>query len=370
MKILKIVNSNDGGGVFNCEKQFINILKEKGVLVDLIITGNGNNLKEYIAMANAYWLLPEIKGYNSKNYLGKLKDIYESYKYAKFYRGVIFENNNLKYYNAIIFRRQYFNFLAYYLGQKYSCPTFWHMAGVVKSKLLKKVYTFMMRGLDVIIIANSKYTKSTIGNYCKHVIYPGFDIKRTANMDTLKSYRIKYNIADDAIVYGVASRIYPGKAIDLVIKAFLNVNLTNRYLFIAGKIVDAKYWEELMPLLTSSKIIYLGEIDNINEFYASIDILVNGGKEAEAFGISIAEALGSALPIIAFNLGGPMEMIEDGENGWLISNPTIEEYENAFIRSNVDKKTIRDMGKVSLFKSSQFTAERNVDDLIRLINRF
>src|SRR5690606_22178247 len=279
MKILKIVNSNDGGGVFNCEKQFIRILQEKGVQVDLVITGDGRQLDQYKSMVNTYWLLPDFKGYKSNGSLGKLKDIYKSYTYAKINKNIVISNNKEKRYDAIIFRRQYFNFLAYYLGKKYSCNTYWHMAGVVKSNLLKKVYTLMMSSLKVVIVANSKYTKTTIGSYCKHVIYPGFDTQRTANDNTPKTYRQKYNIADDAVVYGVASRIYPGKALDLVVKAFLNINLPNRYLFIAGKVVDFGYWKKIKPLLNSDKIIYLGEINNINNFYASIDILINGGKE-------------------------------------------------------------------------------------------
>src|SRR5690606_32706181 len=106
---------------------------------------------------------------------------------------------------------------------------------------------------------------------------------------------------------------------------------------------------------------------NINNFYASIDILINGGKEAEAFGISIAEALGSSKPVMAYKLGGPIEMIDEKNNGWLINNPTLDEYEIAFKKTDISKEKLIELGKASFQRSKSFSAEKNVLKFMNII---
>ena len=58
--------------------------------------------------------------------------------------------------------------------------------------------------------------------------------------------------------------------------------------------------------------------DNIYPILQKADIFILPSKY-EGMPISLIEAMGSALPIIASNVGGIPDMISDGENGIIIS---------------------------------------------------
>lgn len=371
MRILKIVNSNDGGGVYTCERQFIKEFQRQGAAVDLIILGDGPRKEDYIGFGKRYLCLSEIESY-SKGNINKIGDLVRTYTAArkkkpeivKFFAGTKID--------AVIYRRQYYNFLAAMLGRHFKSKVYWHMPGVVKTKVLQIMHSLLLLMLDIIPVANSKYTKQTLGSVCKYVVYPGFDPCRSSQPADMTTLRDRLGIPNNSLVYGVASRIYPGKALHLVIQAFAETisNEDNSYLVIAGRVVDQDYWAELLERFSDSfqrNIIYIGEIGDMREFYASIDILINGGQEAEAFGISVAEGIGSARPVIAYGLGGPTEMIQDNQNGWIIETPTVVEYCRAFERSLNSRQRLGEMGIVSKDRSVQFTVERNVKEFLNII---
>ncbi|WP_400262005.1 hypothetical protein ACFX5U_20880 [Sphingobacterium sp. SG20118] len=174
MRILKIVNSVDSGGVFNCEKQFIKELLRLGIEVDLVIVGNGINKDIYANLGANFFIIPEIPSFSARS----ITEIFRVYKLGLSSRNLIINKFGDQSYDAIIYRRQYYTFLSYFIGKHFKSKVYWHIPGVIKSKFLKKVYNVLLSSLNVIPLANSKYTQSTLGDICKYVVYPGFDEDR------------------------------------------------------------------------------------------------------------------------------------------------------------------------------------------------
>ncbi|WP_286856765.1 MULTISPECIES: glycosyltransferase family 4 protein [Sphingobacterium] len=367
MKILKIVNSSDSGGVFTCEVQYLKQLKERGVQVDLIIIGSGDKLEIYKNSCHKYYCLPNMDVIFDGSIWNRIKSIISTYKYSKFQYASIIEHLSSQY-DAIIYRRENFMFLAGLIGIRLKISCFWHMANSVGSPLSKWIYHFLCMMFRIIPIANSEYTKCSIGRICKFVVYPGYDYERISGGESV--YRSGVKNEKGAVIFGMLSRIDKDKAIDIVIEAFVNSagNNDNVFLLIAGGPLESEFANKIKLMVAErDNVRLIGPISDVNNFYDSIDVMINGRTNPEPFGITIAESLAVGKPVIAYYKGGPEEMIVDGQNGWLVKEPTSEHYGVAIKRAYKERGNFLCNRDKMSEDAKKFSVEVNVEKLIKII---
>lgn len=366
MRILKIVNGNDGGGIFTCERQFIKHWTSKGISVDLIIVGQGKAIDAYKSIATKYKVFDALDAPYSGNLWTIITSIGKSRSFAKHLCKVLAFDDN---YDAVIYRRPNFIHIAGFIGRALSCRTYWHLPSFVNRKLGLLYYIYYMRKYGITPVANSIYTQRTLGSTCRHVIYPGYDEDRTVK--TTETFRKSLGIPSQTVVFGIAARITHSKAQDLVISAMYQTGLFKEgaNLIIAGSLEEDDYVRHCKQLAKEyvSNVHFIGRIDNLAKFYSSIDVYVNSRRNEEPFGISIAEALGAGLPIIAYYLGGPSEMVKDRVNGWLVRAPTVDSFSDAFLACIKDRHKWPEMGLSSLHRANKYSSERNAQQFIELI---
>lgn len=102
-------------------------------------------------------------------------------------------------------------------------------------------------------------------------------------------------------------------------------------LIICGKIEDQKYYDELMGLIHGKEVFhyvkFLAFNNQVENLYQEAIFIVNtsiaefGGPET--FGRTIIEAWSYQKPVIAFDVGGPKYLIDDGINGFLVPEKDI-----------------------------------------------
>lgn len=75
----------------------------------------------------------------------------------------------------------------------------------------------------------------------------------------------------------------------------------------------------------SEYIFFLGHQNNVYPYMKLMDIVVHASTLPEPFGRVIIEAMAIGKPVVATKMGGPLEIITDGENGILIdaNNPKL-----------------------------------------------
>ncbi len=85
---------------------------------------------------------------------------------------------------------------------------------------------------------------------------------------------------------------------------------------------NRRYFEELQArtaqLALADRVHFLGERADVEHLLAGCDVALLPSWD-EPFGRSVAEAMAVGTPVIATNVGGPAELIEDGVDGLLVA---------------------------------------------------
>ncbi|MEO0704861.1 MAG: glycosyltransferase family 4 protein [Cyanobacteria bacterium J06649_5] len=138
-------------------------------------------------------------------------------------------------------------------------------------------------------------------------------------------YRSKQEAGHDLAWVG---RIAPEKGLEDAVEAALKSRLA---LNIFGNIEDPRYWDQIQLQIRQhpahqSLIRYRGFLptEPLQQALGQCKALLVTPKWIEAFGIVTIEALACGVPVIAYQRGGPAEIIRSGETGYLVEPDNTE----------------------------------------------
>jgi glycosyltransferase involved in cell wall biosynthesis len=97
----------------------------------------------------------------------------------------------------------------------------------------------------------------------------------------------------------------------------------NKKLILAGIIQDQAYFDQYVaPHIDNEKVIYTGSVGPVerNRLLGKACALMHPIQFDEPFGLSVIESMACGTPVIAFNRGSMPELIENGQNGFLVNN--------------------------------------------------
>ncbi|MEN3038676.1 MAG: glycosyltransferase family 4 protein [Candidatus Kryptonium sp.] len=171
-------------------------------------------------------------------------------------------------------------------------------------------------------VANGFLKNLPVGKEKVKIIHLGIDVDKFSFRESAREkIRREFNFKDE-IVIGVVSRFSPGKGHEDLFKAFkiLSDEFENVRLLIVGEptvgeLNYAKRLQELEKELNiEDKTIWAGFRRDVNDILCGVDIFV-APSHAEAFGLSLVEAMATELPVVATKSAGFLDIISDGENG-------------------------------------------------------
>ncbi|MCL4437526.1 glycosyltransferase [Patescibacteria group bacterium] len=207
--------------------------------------------------------------------------------------------------------------------------------GFIKNKAIQPIFKKFINYLQNwdfeaaqkpdILIANSRFIANKIKIFYGRealVVYPPVD-QNIFNFSP-QSEKKDYFLA--------VGRMLHYKKFDLIIKSFNDLKLP---LKIIG---NGPELENLKKLNTSPNTEFLGYINDENqlkEFYNQARALIF--PQIEDFGLVAAEAQSCGLPVIAYNAGGSLEIVKDGETGILFANQNPESLTDAIRRFESQK---------------------------------
>ncbi|MDP2912971.1 MAG: glycosyltransferase family 4 protein [Candidatus Omnitrophota bacterium] len=184
-----------------------------------------------------------------------------------------------------------------------------------------------------------------------------------------KSLREELGLADDPVV-GIIGRLVPIKNHKMFLAAACEVrkqrpDLKARYVIIGGGELRGEL-ERLAASLGMGGIVYFtGWREDLGNIYRNIDIVALTSLN-EGTPLCLIEALAMGKAIIAANVGGVSDIIDDGVNGLLVGKDDINGFVEGLIRLLEDRNLRDSLGRNAVKKSEVFDKENLVKATARL----
>jgi glycosyltransferase involved in cell wall biosynthesis len=152
------------------------------------------------------------------------------------------------------------------------------------------------------------------------LIYNGVDLERYDHQEPCCTLRDEYGMEPGSQIVGVVARLEPEKGHPTLLDAWPAVlrAVPDAYLLIVGEGSRREALEaQARELRIAHRVVFTGRRDDMPAVTAALDVAVLPSYR-EAQGLTILEAMALARPVVATNVGGIPEMIEDGVSGLLV----------------------------------------------------
>jgi glycosyltransferase involved in cell wall biosynthesis len=238
-------------------------------------------------------------------------------------------------------------------------------------------------------LANTKAPIDELKTYKPNLSFPVATIYNavpsvTLNLDEQKNvgatFRKKFGLDATAFVLGYAGRFSEEKSlVELfgVMKTLKDEGVIV-HLIIAGDIANEKtpnqaYYNELMAYKDthlSGQIHLAGWITNVElyHFYCALDLGVLLSKYREGNSMFLIEAMSYGVPVVATNVGGNLEIVQDGINGNLIDNENLDEaLFNVLLKLSQDFSKLKTLGDGAIATTA---INHNSEKMVEQFNDF
>jgi glycosyltransferase involved in cell wall biosynthesis len=170
------------------------------------------------------------------------------------------------------------------------------------------------------------------------LIYNGIDLERYDHQEPCCTLRDEYGMEPGSQIVGVVARLEPEKGHQTLLDSWPLVlrDVPDAYLLIVGEGSRRDFLEQrARENRVAHRVVFTGRRDDVPAVTAALDVAVLPSHR-EAQGLSILEAMALSRPVVASDVGGIPEMIEDGITGLLVPHDQPEALAAAIVRLLTD----------------------------------
>jgi glycosyltransferase involved in cell wall biosynthesis len=175
------------------------------------------------------------------------------------------------------------------------------------------------------------------------VIYNGIPEPKTLKASEVKGLRKSLDIPRKSKVIGCVASLTQHKGHRYLLEALQTIDDT--YLLLIGDgPLRRKLADKASTLNIDSRVIFAGSQIEATLYMHIMDIVVLSSAEREGLGISLIEAMALSKPVVATNIGGIPEVVDDGRTGILVSPRDSDALANALRKLLTSAELMRDLG--------------------------
>jgi len=241
---------------------------------------------------------------------------------------------------------------AYQVAKKYNIPfvyevrAFWEDAAVdngsckegdLRYKLTKMLENYVFKKADAVTticqglkddIEQRKLTKQPVTIIPNAVNIEHFDVINEKNPQLLE----KFNLTACKVI-GFVGSFYDYEGLDLLVAAMQKLveqDSNYRLLLVGGGVQEMQLKQQVKQLGIEKQVIFTGRVphDQVSQYYSLIDILVYPRKSMRltelVTPLKPLEAMAQGILVLASDVGGHRELIEQGKTGCLFKSDCVD----------------------------------------------
>ena len=257
------------------------------------------------------------------------------------------------------------NIYGTYVASKFNIPVIMNVTGIGSSlitgnlkSIVKNMYKCACEKAEIVFFENEDnrqfFIQYNLVNNKKTVLLPGAGVNIIKFRPSEKTYR------NNIIKFLFIGRIMKEKGIDeyLEVASKITEKYNNTEFQILGPF-EEKHYKTIILQNKNPKIKYLGVSNDVRNEIKEVDCIVHPSYH-EGMSNVLLEGAAMGKPLIASNIPGCQEIIEDGYNGFLFEVKSVKSLEEKLVHFiNLHNSTRELMGKNSRDKAvKQF--DRNI----------
>jgi glycosyltransferase involved in cell wall biosynthesis len=184
------------------------------------------------------------------------------------------------------------------------------------------------------------------------VIYNGVNLSPTGLPDEAISIALRraLGIPMHDKIFTVIASLTPHKGHHVLLESFKIVSAHHQdatLLIVGDGPLRAELEARTRQLMIDQKVVFAGIRTDVHEYLRISDVCILPSQFREGLGMALLEAMATGLPVIGTHIGGIPEVVQDGENGFLVSPGKPEALADAMTSLAKDKDLRARMGKRS-----------------------
>lgn len=185
------------------------------------------------------------------------------------------------------------------------------------------------------------------------------------------SARAAWGFGEQEFVAGHVGAFTREKGQDIAIEAavLLKQRLPDLRIVLAGEISEEvlRDLRRRYPGL-EDHVLLPGYVPDLEAFFAALDLFIMPSR-GEGLGISALQAMARGLAVVATNVGGLAEIVEDGHSGWLIPPDSPQALADAVSLASRDRAKLIEFGCNGRKRAEEFSAAVMVSRMEALYHR-
>ncbi|NLJ50078.1 MAG: glycosyltransferase family 4 protein [Candidatus Atribacteria bacterium] len=199
----------------------------------------------------------------------------------------------------------------------------------------------------------------------------GVDIKRYSQVHEGSTIRDELGISNDSVVITCIAEFNQNKNHDFIIQAWPEIKKKkmNTNLILVG---DGELLETMKEKITSSgisSVFFLGKREDIPQILSGSDIGLLVSKR-EGLPRCIMETMAAGKPVVATDIRGNRDLVEDGVNGYLVKLGDIEDLTHSIIKLAEDVDLRKQMGKKGREMIEAYSLENVLEEMSEIYDKF